>query len=68
MTDDAHADSVAQTSAPPGVRRAVVVGAARSGLAAARALLRRGVEVVVTDAKDAAVLGALPTAAGLTYA
>ena len=68
MTEEPHVAPVASTPAPPGVRRAVVVGAARSGLAAARALARRGVQVVVSDAKDAAALGALPNDSGITYA
>jgi UDP-N-acetylmuramoylalanine--D-glutamate ligase len=50
----------------PRVRRAVVVGAARSGRAAADALLRRGVAVALTDAKPAAELDPVPPQDGLT--
>jgi UDP-N-acetylmuramoylalanine--D-glutamate ligase len=44
----------------PPVRRAVVVGLARSGVAATRALVERGVAVVATDARPAEAFPDLP--------
>jgi UDP-N-acetylmuramoylalanine--D-glutamate ligase len=51
----------------PEIRAAAVLGLARSGRAAVAALAERGVEVVGTDAKGAADLGALPALDGVRY-
>lgn len=54
-----------ERSLPPGVRRILVLGASRSGLAAARALARRGFQVTLSDTKPQAELENLEQLAGL---
>ncbi len=50
---------------PAGVRRALVLGASRSGLAAAVALARLGIDVVLADQRDQESLSGLQEALGL---